>query len=233
MNTITILFIITSHAFIGTSAHPTGVWFEELTTPYYVFKDAGYNVEIISVRGGEIPIDPGSKKPLGDNPHSVDRFLKDQDAMHMIATTKSIHDIDPKNYAVVFFPGGHGTMWDLPNNKDISNIINTTLEDHKIVAAVCHGPAAFVGVKDRDGQYVVSGKNLSSFTNSEEKAAGLDDEMPFALETQLIEQGAIFKRADDFQSFSITDGQIVTGQNPASSEMVARNVITLLEKQSQ
>ncbi len=229
MQSLIILFIVTSGAMIAGTNDPTGVWLEELTTPYYAFEDAGYEVEIITVAGGDVPIDPRSLSD-DDKPESVVRYMNDTALQAAVKNTPSINNLDPSKYAAVFFPGGHGTMFDYPNNEKLASIINQTLAADKIVAAVCHGPSVFVGVNDENGKPVVNGKRISAFTNAEEDAVGLSDVMPFMLETKLEELGAIIIKTDNFKPIAVIDGNIVTGQNPPSSAKVAKLVIEKLEK---
>jgi putative intracellular protease/amidase len=220
-SSIKILMVTTSHASIGDSGHPTGVWFEELTTPYFAFIDAGVEVAIASINGGKVPIDPGSLKPAGENPASVDRFLKDTTAMRKIDTSLKIDDLSADDYAAVFLPGGHGTMWDLPNSAALAQLLSRAWINGKVVAAVCHGPAGLVNAKDAAGKPIVAGRRVSAFTNSEEQAAGLTKAVPFLLETRLRELGGRHESGPDFQPHAVRDGQLVTGQNPASSEAAA------------
>ncbi len=233
MKTLVILFIITSSATMGNTTEPTGVWLEELTTPYYAFKDAGYDVEIVTVAGGDVPIDPRSLNDETEKPKSVLRYLKDDALKAAVKNTPSVETVDPAQYAAVFFPGGHGTMFDYPNNEKLAQIINTTLDNDKVVAAVCHGPAVFVGVTDKNGDPIVKGRKISAFTNSEEDAVGLTDSMPFLLESKLEELGAHIVKTDDFAPHAIADGNIVTGQNPPSSAGVAKLVIEKLKTKAQ
>lgn len=199
MKSLIILFIVTSHSVMGTTNEPTGVWLEELTTPYYALKDAGYEVEIRTVSGGDVPIDPRSL--AGDkHPESVVRYKSDDALQAKIKGTQSAEDVDTSKYAAVFFPGGHGTMFDYPNNPKLAEIITRTLAADKPVAAVCHGPAVFVGVTDENGDSILKGRKVSAFTNAEEDAVGLSDEMPFMLETKLEELGAEIVKVDNFQA---------------------------------
>lgn len=230
MKTLAILFIVTSSTTMGASSEPTGVWLEELTTPYYEFVDAGYDVKIASVAGGDIPIDPRSTGEDQKKEESVARYFEDDVFQLAIKDTPSASDVNASDYAAVFFPGGHGTMWDYPNNPTLATIINDTLADDRIVASVCHGPAVLVGVETENGEPLVKGKKVAAFTNSEEQAVGLEDAVPFLLETKLRELGADVQVAEDFQSFSVIDGNLVTGQNPASAKAVAADVIGLLKK---
>lgn len=227
MNTITILFIVTSQALLGTTGEPTGIWLEELTTPYYMFKGAGYDVEIASVQGGEIPVDPRSLTDE-DKPESVVKYEGDETLQQAVKNSAPTNQVDPSKYAAVFFPGGHGTMFDFPNNEMLAGVINDVLARDGVVGAVCHGPAALVGVNGPDGEPIVKGKKLSVFTDAEEGAVGLTEVMPFALETRLRELGADIVKADNFVAQAVRDGNLVTGQNPASSADVARLMIEAL-----
>lgn len=229
MKSLVILFIVTSHAMIGSTEEPTGVWLEELTTPYYALNDAGYEVEIRTVSGGDVPIDPRSL--AGDeHPESVVRYHEDEALQAAVKNTQSAEDVDVSKYAAVFFPGGHGTMFDYPNNPKLAAIIQGTLDADKPVAAVCHGPAVFVGVTDDNGESILKGRKVSAFTNAEEDAVGLSDDMPFMLETKLEELGAEIIKVDNFQPKAVIDGNIITGQNPPSSQGVVDLLIQQLEK---
>lgn len=223
-----ILMALTSHAQLGDTGKPTGVWFEELATPYYAFVDAGAEVDIMSVAGGEVPIDPRSLKPAGENAPSVDRFLRDASAMMKIKSSARIESADTSYYDAVFLPGGHGTMWDLPASAALAKLIGTLWDSGKVVAAVCHGPAGLVNVQDRNGRSIVEGRRVSAFTNAEEEAAGLTGTVPFLLEMRLRELGARFEAGPDFKPLAVADGNLVTGQNPASSELVAKLVMERL-----
>lgn len=226
---IKILMILTSHALIGDTGKPTGVWFEELATPYYAFVDAGAEVEIVSIGGGKVPIDPGSLKPEGENPQSVDRFLKDEVAMGKIETSKPVGGISADDYDAIFLPGGHGTMFDLPQSEALAALLSQAWARGKILAAVCHGPAGLVNVRDKDGKPVVAGRRVAAFSNAEEVAAGLDKAVPFLLEDRIRALGAHYESGPDFQPFALRDGKLVTGQNPASSEEAARLTLEAVE----
>lgn len=222
-STIKILIVLTSHAFMGGGAgQPTGLWLEELTTPYYEFVDAGAEVDIASIDGGKVPIDPHSMRAEGTNPASAERFLKDAAAMRKITASKKVTDVSADGYAAVFLPGGHGTMWDLPKSDALAALLSKAWADGKVVAAVCHGPAGLVNVKDVDGKPIVSGRRVAAFSNSEEVAAGFDKVVPFPLESRIRDLGARYESGPNFQSFALRDGNLVTGQNPASSGDVAR-----------
>jgi putative intracellular protease/amidase len=229
MNTPKILIVVTSHSVMGNSDEPTGLWLEELTTPYYAFVDAGTSVTVTSIEGGAIAINPRSHKPVGENPESVDRFLQDQNIVAATNNTPAIKDIDPSQYDAVFLPGGHGTMWDLPNSQDLAKIISQIYAQNKVIAAVCHGVAGLIGATKADGSPLVDGLQVNCFTNAEEDAVGLSSSVPFMLETKLRELGANFQSADNFQPFAIQSGNLITGQNPASSLLVANKILEALQ----
>lgn len=222
---IKILIILTSHSTMGDPAKSTGFWLEELTTPYYAFIDAGAQVDIASIAGGAAPVDPKSQKPAGENPKSVDRFLADKPAMASLSATMRVEAADWAKYDAIFLPGGHGTMWDLPNSAAFATLLAKAYENGRIVSAVCHGPAGLVSVKLSNGAALVQGLRVAAFTNVEENAVGLTNVVPFLLETRLRELGARYESGPDFQPFAIADGNLITGQNPASSEEVARLVL--------
>jgi putative intracellular protease/amidase len=223
-----VLFVTTSHSAMGASGAPTGVWFEELATPYFALIDAGLNVDIVSILGGAVPIDPRSQKAAGENAPSVERFLNTPAAMATIGSTPAIGAANASDYDAVFLPGGHGTMWDLPESDALASAISAIFERGGAVAAVCHGAAGLVSAERADGTPLVAGRRVSAFTDAEEHAAGLAGVVPFLLQTRLIELGAHFEGGPDFQAFAIADGQLVTGQNPASSQAVVRLLIERL-----
>lgn len=220
-----VLIILTSHDRIGDSDRKTGIWFEELTTPYYAFLDAGAEVDIASVGGGNVPVDPHSIEEVGRNPASVDRFLADATAMVKIEASPAIGDVATDGYDAVFLPGGHGTMWDMPENATLAALLSDAWAGGKVVAAVCHGPAGLVGVTDESGKPLVAGRVISAFTNEEEEMAGLTKQVPFLLETRICDLGARYESGAAFQPFARRDGKLVTGQNPQSSGEVARLVL--------
>ncbi|MFT4174253.1 MAG: type 1 glutamine amidotransferase domain-containing protein [Rhodocyclaceae bacterium] len=220
-----ILIVLTSHATAGASGHPTGLWLEEFTTPYYAFVDAGVQVDVASIEGGQVPVDPNSVQPEGKNPASVERYLKDAAARAKAENSLKLQGIQSTGYAAVFMPGGHGTMWDLPDSAALATLLGDAWRDGKVVAAVCHGPAGLVNARDEAGRPLVAGRRVAAFTNSEEVAAGMDKTVPFALETRIRELGARYESGPDFQPFAVRDGRLVTGQNPVSSEKVAQLVL--------
>lgn len=228
--TIRILMILTSQATMGDDPRPTGVWFEELSTPYYTFVDAGARVDVASIAGGRIPIDPHSLAEEAKNPGSVERFLKDPAAMRKIEGSIRLDGLAIGDYHAVFLPGGHGTMWDLPSSTALADLLSAAWASGKVVSAVCHGPAGLVQAKDVNGQPLVAGRRVSAFSNREEAAAGLSGKVPFLLETRLQELGARYVGGPDFRPFALRDGNLVTGQNPASSEDVARLVLEAIRE---
>ncbi|WP_435656688.1 type 1 glutamine amidotransferase domain-containing protein [Brucella pituitosa] len=229
MNThLKILMILTSSTTMGETDNSTGLWFEELATPYYAFVDAGASVTLASIRGGPAPIDPRSVKARGENEASVDRFLLDETASKALNETLPVPAIDISEYDAVFLPGGHGTMWDLPESAELAMLLGKAWADGKVVVAVCHGPAGLVNVKDETGAPLVSGRRVTGFSDSEERAAGLDEAVPFLLETRLRELGGRYENVADFQPFAIADGRLVTGQNPASSALTAKLTLEAL-----
>ncbi|MDX2011116.1 MAG: type 1 glutamine amidotransferase domain-containing protein [Myxococcaceae bacterium] len=216
-----ILILLTSHAMLGESGQKTGLWLEELAVPYLVFTRAGAEVELASPLGGPAPIDPKSEK---EQSAEVKAFLADAKAVEQLKATKKLSTLSG-SYDAVFVAGGHGTMWDLPTSPDVARQLSRTWQDGKVLAAVCHGPAALVGVKDAKGPSVVHGRRFTAFTNEEEAAVGLTKVVPFLLESKLSELGGRFEGGPMWASHVVRDGQLITGQNPASSKGVAEAVL--------
>lgn len=228
MTTPRLLIITTSAATMGASPEPTGLWLEELTTPYYLFRDAGLAVTLASVRGGPVPVDPRSLAPAGENDASVERYLADPAAQAEVADTPCFETLSPADYDGLFLPGGHGTMFDYPLSDSLARLVADFDAAGKVVAAVCHGPAGLVAARRADGTPVVSGRRVAGFTDSEERAVGLDAAVPFLLETRLRALGAQYQSGPDFAPFAVQDGPLITGQNPASARPVADLVIAAL-----
>ncbi|WP_299049213.1 type 1 glutamine amidotransferase domain-containing protein [uncultured Tateyamaria sp.] len=224
MTTANILMIATSAAQMD-NGDATGVWLEELTTPYYAFSDAGADVTLASITGGAIPVDQRSVAPAGENDASVERYLNDADLTAKVAQTPRFTDIDPGQFDAIFLPGGHGTMFDYPDDLDLAALVEAFDRAGKVVAAVCHGPAGLVQAKAADGTPLVKGRRVAAFTDSEEHAVGLQDAVPFLLETKLKDLGATHEAAPDFEAFAVRDGTLVTGQNPASAQKTADLVL--------
>lgn len=224
-----ILMIVTSHATMGASRKPTGIWLSELAAPYNLFVDAGIEVDIASPAGGTVPFDPASIKPAGQDEIQVERFLADRVAQRKAAATLPVAGVDASAYDAVFLPGGHGAMWDLPGDAGVTHAVEAAFAANKIIAAVCHGPAGLVTAKRPDGKSILFGKQVNSFTDEEEAAAGLAAVVPFKLETRIRECGGQFEKAPNWQAFAVRDGLLITGQNPNSSTLVAQHVLTSLQ----
>lgn len=223
-----VLMVLTSHDQLGNTGKKTGFWLEELAAPYYAFKDAGADITLASPKGGEPPLDPKSDDPDAQTEDTT-RFKADVDAVAALGNTAKLADIDPSGFDAVFYPGGHGPLWDLAEDKDSIALIEATLAAGKPVAAVCHAPAVLRHVKGSDGQPLVKGKQVTGFTNTEEDAVGLTEVVPFLVEDMLKANGGQYSRGDDWASYVQTDGLLVTGQNPASSADTAKALLALVE----
>ncbi|MBH9579505.1 type 1 glutamine amidotransferase domain-containing protein [Inhella proteolytica] len=223
-----ILMIVTSNARMGSTDKPTGLWAEELAVPYYALSDAGADVTLASPAGGPAPIDPSSVKPRGQNDAVVERFLADAALQARLAATPRVSDFDGAQFDALFFPGGHGTMWDLPTDAGVTRAVERAFAGGRLIASVCHGAAGLVTARRPDGQSIVKDLRVNAFTDAEERAVGLQDVVPFMLETRLRELGGRFEGADNWQPFAIQDGPLVTGQNPQSSHRVAQMLLQAL-----
>jgi putative intracellular protease/amidase len=226
-----ILVIVTSHAHMGATGKPTGFWAEELATPYYVLTDAGAQLLLASPAGGIAPLDPASVQPRGQNGPTVERMLSDLALKQQLQSTARVADLDGAAFDALFFPGGHGTMWDLPFAAGVTRAVERAYAHGRVIASVCHGAAGLLSARRPDGKPLVEGRRVNSFTNAEEAAVGLTQTVPFLLESKLRQLGGQFAGADNFQPFVARDGQLVTGQNPQSSEGVAREVLRALREQ--
>ncbi|MCP3138114.1 type 1 glutamine amidotransferase domain-containing protein [Pyxidicoccus xibeiensis] len=224
LTAVKVLLIVTSHTQLGNTKEPTGFWLEELAAPYAEFTKAGAQVDIASPLGGKAPADPKSEK---ESSEATRAFLADAEAKKKLANTLSLEKVKD-TYDAYFVVGGHGVMWDLATHTPLHTLLTTAYARGAVVSAVCHGPAALVGVKAPDGKPLVAGKRVAAFTNAEEQAVKLDTVVPFALETRLREQGARFESGPMWGSFAVRDGRLITGQNPASSAAVAREVLAAL-----
>lgn len=222
-----ILMVLTSHDRLGDTGEKTGFWLEEFAAPYYVFKDAGAEVVLASPHGGQPPLDPKSDAPDAQTA-ATERFRNDPVAAKALATTHQLSDVVCDHFDAVFYPGGHGPMWDLAEDLNSIGLIESMYAAGKPVAAVCHAPAVLRHTNGPDGAPLVKGKSVTGFTNSEEAAVGLTDVVPFLIEDMLTANGGKYSKKDDWQAYVITDGNLVTGQNPASSEDAARAVLDLL-----
>jgi putative intracellular protease/amidase len=219
-----VLMVLTSHDQLGDTGDKTGFWLEEFASPYYVFKDAGVEVTLVSPKGGQPPLDPKSDQPDFQT-DATERFKNDAEAQARLASTLKLSDVSAEDFDAVFYPGGHGPLWDLAEDKNSIALIETMYASGKPVAAVCHAPAVLRNVSSEDGSPLVKGKNITGFSNTEEDAVQLTDVVPFLLEDELKTKGANYTKADDWHPYAIIEGNLITGQNPQSSELVAQAVL--------
>lgn len=222
-----VLMILTSHDQLGDTGKKTGFWLEEFAAPYYAFLDAGAKVSLASPVGGQPPLDPKSDEPSSQT-HDTARFRKDSAAQAALASTLKLRTIQPAEYDAVFYVGGHGPLWDLAEDPASIALIEVMYTAGKPVAAVCHGPGVLRRPRRQDGQPLVAGKNVTGFTNGEEEAVQLTKVVPFLVEDELKRLGGNYSKVADWQPYAVVDGNLVTGQNPASSVAVAKEVLKLL-----
>ncbi|CAA9286771.1 MAG: Intracellular protease [uncultured Cytophagales bacterium] len=220
-----ILFVVTSHDKKGSTGAPTGYYLGEVSHAWEVLRNAGYEIDFVSPKGGKAPVDG---MDLEDAVNKA--FLADEVYRHKVEHTMKPSEVNPADYAAIYYAGGHGTMWDFPQNEAIAAIATRIYENNGVIGAVCHGPAGLVNVKLSDGTYLVDGKKVNAFTNGEETAAKLDNVVPFLLESKLIERGARFEKSGLWQPHVAVDGRLVTGQNPASAKRVGEGVLAVLQK---
>lgn len=222
-----ILMVLTSHDQLGDTGRKTGFWLEELAAPYYVFKDAGSKVVLASPKGGRPPLDPKSNEP-GFQTNLTRRFEADRDANAVLADTVRLDDVNPEDFDAVFYPGGHGPLWDLAEDPASVRLIETTLRVGRPVTLVCHAPGVLRHAKAPDGRPLVDGKAVTGFTNTEEEAVGLTQVVPFLVEDELKRNGGRFSKAGDWETYVVADGLLITGQNPASSGPAAERLLDQL-----
>lgn len=215
-----ILFVLTSNDSLGSTGHKTGFWIEEFASPYYLLTDKGFNVTLASPKGGQPPIDPTSAAENAATA-STKRFDKDEATKKKLANTLKLEDVNQHDFDAVFYPGGHGVLWDLVEDKKSISLIESFYNEGKPVSFVCHAPAVLKNVKGKDGKPLVNNKKVTGFTNEEEAAVQLTDIVPFLLEEMLKNNGGIYSKIGDWQPYAVEDGLLITGQNPASSEKVA------------
>ncbi|MGB3606183.1 MAG: type 1 glutamine amidotransferase domain-containing protein [Psychroserpens sp.] len=223
-----ILFVLTSHSTLGDTGKKTGFWVEEFANPYYTLLDKGAHITLATPQGGAAPIDPSSETEDAKT-DATNRYYKDDEAKKRIANTEKLSNMNPADFDAVFYPGGHGPLWDLANDKDSMALIETFYNQNKPVAFVCHAPAALKNVKHSNGDALVNGKNVTGFTNSEEEAVGLKDVVPFLVEDMLKANGGQYSKSHDWAAYAIKDGNLITGQNPASSHLVAEKLLESLK----
>lgn len=222
-----ILVVLTSHDALGDTGEKTGFWLEELAAPYYAFVDSGHKLTLASPAGGQPPLDPKSNE-TDFQTEDTHRFEADAEAKEALANTHKLADIDASQFDAIFYPGGHGPLWDLRENADSIRLIETFYSSNKPVAAVCHAPAVLLNVKDNQGNALVANKKVTGFTNGEEAAVELTDVVPVLLEDAFKSLGADYQKGDDWGSFVVEDGLLLTGQNPASSKALAELLISKL-----
>lgn len=225
-----ILMVLTSHDQLGDTGKKTGFWLEEFAAPYYVLKDAGHAITLASPKGGQPPLDPKSDEEDAQT-DATRRFKADKDGQAELAATKKLSDMNADDFDAVFYPGGHGPLWDLAEDADSKALIEKTLAADKPVALVCHAPAVLKNVTAPDGSPLVKGRKVTGFTNEEEEAVGLTDVVPFLLEDELKRLGGEYSKGGTFKPYVVTDGLLITGQNPPSSEPAAEALLKALTRE--
>ena len=223
-----VVFVLTSHDELGNTGEKTGFWIEEFAAPYYELADQGFEITIASPNGGLPPIDPKSSDPSSAT-EDTKRFDADTALQDKLNNTIKLVNINASDYAAIFYPGGHGPLWDLVSDKNSISLIETFYTSNKPVAFVCHAPAVLKNVKV-NGAFLVNGKKVTGFTNEEEEAVGLTEIVPFLLEDALKANGALYSKGENWAPYAVEDGLLITGQNPASSKLVAQKLITQLNK---
>lgn len=224
-----ILFVLTSHSELGKTGEKTGFWIEEFATPYFLLRDAGATISLASPLGGPAPVDPKSEAADAQT-LSTARYYKDEEVLKQLAHTIKLSEIREANYDGVFYPGGHGPLWDLATDKHSIKLIESFYHHQKPIAFVCHAPAALLNVKAMNGEPLLHGRQVTGFSNSEEEAVQLSKVVPFLLEDELKKQGAHYSKGADWTSYTEQDGLLITGQNPASSEAVANLLLSTLKE---
>ncbi len=224
-----ILMVVTSHSELGNTGKKTGFWVEEFAAPYYTLKDAGATITIASPKGGQPPIDPSSTEPANQT-EATHRFDKDEVLQDLLAHTQKLSEVSADDFDAVFYPGGHGPLWDLTNDKDSIELIENFWDDRKPVVAVCHAPSVLLHVMDEEDLPLLKNKKVTGFTNTEEEAVGLTKVVPFLLENELKSKGGIYSKKEDWASYVVRDGLLITGQNPASSKEAAEKLLELLKE---
>jgi putative intracellular protease/amidase len=223
-----ILMVLTSHDRLGDTGKKTGFWLEEFAAPYYVFKDAGAEVTLASPKGGQPPLDPKSDAPDAQA-EATHRFKADPVAQAALANTRTLSSVSGDGFDAVFYPGGHGPLWDLAEDANSVALIESMMAAGKTVSAVCHAPGVLRRVRTKDGSPLVKGRQVTGFANTEEEAAQLTQVVPFLVEDMLVDSGGRYSKGPDWRPHVVTDGKLITGQNPASSEPAARAVLTQLQ----
>lgn len=223
-----ILVVLTSHEDLGNTGLKTGFWLEELAAPYYIFKEAGAKLTLASPLGGQPPLDPKSNDPMFQTDETR-RFEADKEAIAALANTIKLADVTVNDFDAVFYPGGHGPLWDLAEDKNSIQLIETAIQTNKPVGLVCHAPGVLRDVKGLDGKPLVAGKSVTGFSNTEEDAVQLTDIVPFLVEDMLKANGGVYSKVADWQPYVVTDGLLITGQNPGSSAATAAELLKVLK----
>jgi putative intracellular protease/amidase len=223
-----ILVVLTSHEDLGNTGLKTGFWLEELAAPYYIFKEAGAKLTLASPLGGQPPLDPKSNDPMFQTDETR-RFEADKEAIATLANTIKLADVTVSDFDAVFYPGGHGPLWDLVEDKNSVQLIETAIQTNKPVGLVCHAPGVLRDVKSIDGKPLVAGKSVTGFSNTEEDAVQLTNIVPFLVEDMLKANGGVYSKVADWQSYVVTDGLLITGQNPGSSAATAAELLKVLK----
>ncbi|NGP87251.1 type 1 glutamine amidotransferase domain-containing protein [Fodinibius halophilus] len=219
-----ILFVLTSHDELGDTGKKTGFWVEEFASPYYTLLDEGANITLATPKGGAAPVDPQSEADDAQT-EATERFYNDEETKQKINNTKRISEVDADDFDAVFYPGGHGPLWDLAEDEESISLIEAFNAQGKPVSFVCHAPAALKNVKGTDGEPLVSGKKVTGFSNDEEDAVGLTEVVPFLVEDMLANNGGNYSKAESWAPYAVAEGNLITGQNPASSELVAKKLL--------
>jgi putative intracellular protease/amidase len=227
-----VLIVLTSHGELGNTGEKTGFWIEEFASPYYILADAGVDLTLASPKGGQPPVDPKSESADAQSSYTK-RFYGDYDLIDKVAHTLKLSEVNEADYDAVFYPGGHGPLWDLATDATSIALIENFYKNNKPVAFVCHAPAALLKVKAPDGETLVKGKEVTGFSDTEEEAVKLTKVVPFLLEDELKKLGALYSKGDNWSSYVKTDGPLITGQNPASSVEVARKLLIAIEGKKQ
>ncbi|MBK5570555.1 type 1 glutamine amidotransferase domain-containing protein [Ensifer adhaerens] len=223
-----VLMVLTSHDTLGNTGKKTGFWLEELAAPYYVFRDAGAEITLASPKGGQPPLDPKSDEPMFET-DLTRRFKADREAKAQLAETVRLDSVNQRDFDTVFYPGGHGPMWDLAEDGNSIKLLEAFIAAGKTIALVCHAPGVLHRVKNPDGTPFVNGRKVTGFTNSEEAAVGLTEVVPFLVEDELLGLGAVFSKVKDWGVHTVVDGRLITGQNPASSGETAKALLAALK----
>lgn len=227
-----VLIVLTSHDKLGDTGHKTGFWVEEFAAPYYTLTDAGVEVTLTSPKGGQPPIDPKSEAPESQTA-ATRRFYEDKVLQEKLAHTQRLSEVTETEFDAVFYPGGHGPLWDLFTDEHSIELVERFWASKKPVAAVCHAPAVLLNARNANGEPLVKGKQVTGFTNTEEEAVGLTEVVPFLLENELANRGGVYSKKEDWASYVVKDGLLITGQNPASSEEAAEELVALLKQRQQ